>query len=142
LRYRSECDADWTSITTVVKGTSVRKKGLQSGVNYYFSIKPNLQQQGQLETMTSGKKTYQYSRSSEAMQVAAVSSVIRSLFPTELLCRSSPSSSSASPSLVNSADALAGKVVGIYFSAHWCQPCRDFTPRLAAFYQVLFFLFQ
>ena len=36
-----------------------------------------------------------------------------------------------------SADALSGKTVGIYFSAHWCPPCRGFTPKLAEAYQKL-----
>jgi thiol-disulfide isomerase/thioredoxin len=26
------------------------------------------------------------------------------------------------------------KVIGLYFSAHWCVPCRKFTPTLVAFY--------
>lgn len=30
---------------------------------------------------------------------------------------------------------LGGKVVGIYFSAHWCGPCRQFTPMLMEFYK-------
>ena len=32
-----------------------------------------------------------------------------------------------------SKDSLAGKTVGIYFSAHWCPPCRSFTPNLVKF---------
>jgi len=36
---------------------------------------------------------------------------------------------------VKTVDAVAdADVVGIYFSAHWCPPCRGFTPSLAETY--------
>jgi nucleoredoxin len=34
-------------------------------------------------------------------------------------------------------DFLKGKIVGLYFSAHWCPPCRAFTPVAAGVYQQL-----
>lgn len=34
-----------------------------------------------------------------------------------------------------SVDELNGKVIGIYFSAHWCGPCRAFTPDLVEFHK-------
>ena len=33
------------------------------------------------------------------------------------------------------AASLKGKMVGFYFSAHWCGPCRAFTPQLVKFYK-------
>ncbi|CAE8625855.1 unnamed protein product [Polarella glacialis] len=42
--------------------------------------------------------------------------------------------------LVNKAGAkgdISGKVVALYFSAHWCPPCRGFTPALRQFYESL-----
>lgn len=30
-----------------------------------------------------------------------------------------------------------GRVLGIYFSAHWCPPCRGFTPQLVQTYKTL-----
>lgn len=35
-------------------------------------------------------------------------------------------------------EVLSGKkLVCVYFSAHWCGPCRDFTPVLSEFYESL-----
>eukprot|EP00301_Raphidiophrys_heterophryoidea_P026072 c8902_g1_i1.p1 GENE.c8902_g1_i1~~c8902_g1_i1.p1 ORF type:complete len:458 (+),score=135.90 c8902_g1_i1:115-1374(+) len=37
---------------------------------------------------------------------------------------------------VSTNEALADKdAIGIYFSAHWCPPCRGFTPQLATSYK-------
>jgi len=39
-------------------------------------------------------------------------------------------------STVNTSDVLEGKkAIGLYFSAHWCPPCRGFTPKLAEAYK-------
>merc|ERR1712216_707750 len=32
------------------------------------------------------------------------------------------------------AEALKDKTFALYFSAHWCPPCRGFTPKLAEWY--------
>jgi len=29
---------------------------------------------------------------------------------------------------------IDGRTIGVYFSAHWCPPCRGFTPKLAKIY--------
>lgn len=38
---------------------------------------------------------------------------------------------------VNTREALAGKTVVLYFSAHWCPPCRGTTPLLAKAHEKL-----
>ncbi len=35
----------------------------------------------------------------------------------------------------NGASLKSAQLIGIYFSAHWCPPCRNFTPVLAEFYE-------
>lgn len=38
---------------------------------------------------------------------------------------------------LSSDEVLKNKVVAMYFSAHWCPPCRQFTPMLSQFYNEL-----
>ena len=35
---------------------------------------------------------------------------------------------------IKKSDLLNNELIGVYFSAHWCGPCRAFTPRLSQFY--------
>ena len=42
--------------------------------------------------------------------------------------------SAVSGEVVETKDALDGKIVGLYFAADWCKPCRQFTPLLAKYY--------
>jgi nucleoredoxin len=53
-----------------------------------------------------------------------------------------PDSSGAEPefvavdgSKVTAASLQENDVLGLYFSAHWCPPCRGFTPTLASWYK-------
>ena len=31
----------------------------------------------------------------------------------------------------------SARLIGVYFSAHWCPPCRQFTPMLAELYDAI-----
>jgi peptide-N4-(N-acetyl-beta-glucosaminyl)asparagine amidase len=57
------------------------------------------------------------------------------LLGPNVLVNSTPGSA---PALVDTANALHNtRLVALYFSAHWCGPCRQFTPMLAELYSHL-----
>jgi thiol-disulfide isomerase/thioredoxin len=115
LRYRSEHQLGWSHIDSVLRSNRAKKKGLHAGESYYFSVRP-----------VGLGDDWQFSKSSPPLSIAQLSQFLSNLFPSQLLSKGAAA--------VPTRDALAGKVIGVYFSAHWCGPCRNFTPKLAALY--------
>jgi hypothetical protein len=101
LRFRSETDHEWQHVNSIVKDNVVKKKGLKAGVNYYFSVCP-----------IGSSDKFDYSLSSSLFTVQILSQYLTNLLPSTL--------HTANKSLkIPTVEALAGKVVAIYFSAHW-----------------------
>jgi len=121
LRFRSEHEIGWSDIGggKVVNGVQVRKKGLVPGTGYYFSVLPVLQE-------GSAEETVSWSPSTAAVFVSSFDANMARLMPPQLLTKNG---------LVNTKDVLSDKTVLIYFSAHWCGPCRQCTPQLAELYK-------
>ena len=46
-----------------------------------------------------------------------------------------PEEFESSKGKVKKEELLSNELIGVYFSAHWCGPCRVFTPRLSQFYK-------
>ena len=58
----------------------------------------------------------------------ADSSIMRGLRDKLIVCRGGSITPADDPGLENK------KLIALYFSAHWCAPCRKFTPQLVDYY--------
>lgn len=113
-------ETDWLQIPAI-KGTVVKKKNLDIESVYYFRVLPI--EGGALTGGTSDE--WGFSQPSEALTVCRLPPFIRNLLGPTLV--------DASRKEV-SVDSLAGYTIGVYASASWCGPCRQYTPSLATFY--------
>lgn len=77
----------------------------------------------QKESLKSSSNSSFHSKST-SKQNPKLASGMAELIPSKLL-------NSKGEKVAN--NVLAGKMVGFYFSAHWCPPCRGFTPSLVQF---------
>ena len=114
----NEGGAAWVTLVASFAGTEVRKKNLVSNKGYHFRVRP-------------AGSNQPFSIASEVAKGSTLSEGIKKVFSMldndQLL--------NDVKTHVSVSDALAGKeFVLLYASAHWCPPCRQFTPRLAKFY--------
>jgi thiol-disulfide isomerase/thioredoxin len=107
---------EWVKISDSITSTVVRKKNLRSQVPYSFKVRG-------------------WARDAQwgPWSAASLPQVAREGNP--LLTKSLAPKLVRTDGTVVDASTLAGKVVLVYHSAHWCPPCRNYTPQLVQFYQ-------
>eukprot|EP01038_Epipyxis_sp_PR26KG_P006361 gene6361-8761_t len=126
IRYRRESDLHWTFIESMITSNKCRKKGLEAAQKYFFSVIPLDNNEDNL---------WSYSSSSLPLTISTTPSLspfITSLLPTSILHKQSNDKVGS----IATNEALGGKIIAVYFSAHWCGPCRQFTPRLIDSYVI------
>ncbi|OQR95961.1 hypothetical protein THRCLA_22037 [Thraustotheca clavata] len=108
----------WTTATNSVSSTAIKKKNLvNNGHAYGFRYRAYDIDHWGMWSRTAGP----------IMPPTPALALNRALAP-QLLSKTGEMVPAAS---------LGGKVIGLYFSAHWCGPCRQFTPMLAQFYNTM-----
>lgn len=114
--------APWETLSTAVSNTEVKKKNLTSPNGYQFRVRP-------------ADSDVPFSSPSDVFVGFGVSAGLKRLFSSlekGTLLRN------IKESPVPLEDVLGGKeFVLLYASAHWCGPCRNFTPMLSQWYQSL-----
>ncbi len=127
VRFRDDNHlSTWSSISDMVKSSIMKKKGLENHVSYYFAVMPVFPVGHHSES------SWAFSLSGGPFKTAILSPHLKQLLPPSILWKN-PKENNAVQS-ISTSDALAGKHLAIYFSAHWCGPCRNFTPKLADLY--------
>ena len=112
--------AAWETIAPSLSGTQVKKKNLTSSLGYQFRVRP------------SGTSN-PFSPPSDVAIARGLSTGIRRWFNS---LKDGTLLRSGQEQPVPLEDALGGKeFILLYASAHWCGPCRQFTPMLAAWYK-------
>lgn len=80
------------------------------------------------------KQTHNISNYAPKFDIQIADDYFTGLLGNQLLVKND----SSAPTLVDTAAALSNsRLIALYFSAHWCGPCRGFTPMLIEFYNYI-----
>mmetsp|Transcript_46264 Transcript_46264/g.112128 ORF Transcript_46264/g.112128 Transcript_46264/m.112128 type:complete len:370 (-) Transcript_46264:490-1599(-) len=117
---------EWKTIAPSLSGREVKKKNLTSTLGYQFRVR--------LSEKDAASAPFFFSPPSEAVVARGLSAGIQRFFGS--LGNNGTLLRNGQKEPVPLADALGGKeFVLLYASAHWCPPCRQFTPMLANWYK-------
>jgi nucleoredoxin len=115
----------WNTIAASLGATHVRKKNLTSKRGYQFRVR----------VAGEGSHAGPFSPPSEPFYSLGLSDGIKRLFGS---LENGTLLKNLKDQPISLGEALGGKeFVLLYASAHWCGPCRQFTPNLASWYQSL-----
>ena len=114
MQYRSVSNdsansMQWVTVPSMITNTFAKKKNLLHNVTYYFRVKPVF---NVVDSDASIAK-WVYGKPSNALTVATLAANLKSFLPTQLLRGKDYNV------LANTPNELAGKLIGLYFSAHW-----------------------
>ena len=123
----------WNTIAMSLSNTHVRKKNLTSQYGYQFRMLL-------VDSPTPRVTLTSFSPPSSVSIARGFSNALRrrwfETLQNETLLKTG--STADQPLPVPLADALGGKeFILFYVSAHWCPPCRKFTPMLANWYKTV-----
>jgi len=117
----------WKTLSSSLSATDVKKKNLTSKLGYQFRVRAR----------SGNDDDRSFSQPSESFIAKGLSDAMKRWFSTlenGTLLRSG----SCQQITVPLADAIGSKeFVLLYVSAHWCPPCRQYTPLLANWYNTV-----